>query len=95
MIFYLEHDSAGNIQMFACNPTATIVPLVNTSFLIDAKGNEMKDAATGKPLSKWNLPVEEPVGIDEATFNLLMANKSDNYIFDRASVTVKERPKNG
>lgn len=91
MIYYLEHDSAGNIQMVACNPLATIVPLVNTTFLIDAKGNEMKDAATGKPLSKWGLPVEEPVGIEQATFNLLMENKADNYIYDVTSGTVKER----
>jgi hypothetical protein len=95
MIFYIEHDTAGNIQMVACNPQATIVPLVNTTFLIDASGNELKDTATGKPLSKWNLPVEEPVGIDEATFKLLMANKADGYVYDMASGTVKARPTNG
>jgi hypothetical protein len=91
MIYYLEHDTAGNIHLVACNPLATIVPLINTATLLDAKGNEMKDAATGKPLSKWNLPVEEPVGIDQATFNLLMANKTDSYIYDVASGAVKER----
>lgn len=91
MIFYLEHDTAGNIHLVACNPLATIVPLINTATLLDSKGNELKDAATGKPLSKWGLPVEEPVGIDQATFDLLMANKSDGYIYDVASGTVKER----
>lgn len=95
MIFYLEHDTAGNIQFVSCSPNATIVPLVNTCFLIDSKGNEIKDEATGKPLSKWNLPVEEPVGIDEATFNLLMSDKAENYIYDSTTKTVKDKPKNG
>jgi hypothetical protein len=93
MIYFLEHDTAGNIHMIGCNPSATIVPLINIAFI--AKDGVQQKDASGRPLSTWGLSVQEPVGIDQASFDMLMANKSENYFFDIPTGTVKARSTDG
>ncbi|RZU39318.1 hypothetical protein [Edaphobacter modestus] len=77
MIYFLEHDSGGNIYHAACYPTATIVPLVNVVSLKNADG-------TPKVLA-------EPVGITADTYNTLIADGISNYTFDATTGKITKK----
>ncbi|WP_433963676.1 hypothetical protein [Tunturiibacter gelidiferens] len=80
MIYYLEHDSAGNIYHVACSIDATITPLVPMAILKDAKG----DLIT---------PFADPVGITSEQFNQLL-NHNDDFVYDIATETIVPRVAN-
>jgi hypothetical protein len=77
MIYFLEHDSDGNIYHVCANPMATIVPLINVVSLKNADG-------TPKVLA-------EPVGIDEATYNILTTDGMSNYTFDATTEKIVKK----
>jgi hypothetical protein len=84
MIYFLEHDSDGNILHICGDSGVTIVPLVNRVEYknLDAKGNQLSPA---------NLPLLDPVGIDAATYALLMKEGMSNYTYDQATKTVVKK----
>lgn len=82
MIYFLEHDLNGNIVHVVCDPYATIVPLINRVKVVNEDGSLE--------------PLAEPVGIDQATHDLLITNDPRTYIFDASTETVvKKAASNG
>ncbi len=90
MIYFIEHDSAGNIFHVCADPGATIVPLVNRVTFNKKDGVPNADAS-GNPLSPANLPLLDPVGIDAATYDLLISGGMTNYTYDQATQTVVKK----
>ncbi|HVJ09786.1 MAG TPA: hypothetical protein VM554_15520 [Acidisarcina sp.] len=88
MIYFLEYDSGGNIVHVCGDPTITIVPLINRVEYKDANGNPLVDAS-GAPLSGSDHPMQEPVGIDQATHDMLIANGLDKYTYSNGAVVAK------
>jgi hypothetical protein len=95
MIYYLEHDQAGNIVHVARDVQATMVPLINRITFCDSAGNPLK-SASGAALSSYGSEMVDPVEIDESTYNTLMEEDAKNFTFDQASQTVvKKAVQNG
>lgn len=90
MIYFLEHDEAGNICHACADPTATIVPLVNRVVFNKADGTPNKDA-NGKDLSPYNSPLVDPVGVAVAVYTSLIADGLDKYTYDIATATVTKK----
>ena len=90
MIYFIEHDSAENICHVCADPAATIVPLVNRVAFSKADGTPYKDAS-GNDLSPYGLVLADPVGIDAATYNTLMAEGMQNFTYDTATKTVVKK----
>jgi phage FluMu gp28-like protein len=90
MIFYIEHDQAGNIVHVARDVQATIVPLINRITFCDANGNPLKSEA-GAAVSSYGSEMVDPVEIDEATYNMLMDQDAKNFIFDQTSQAVTKK----
>lgn len=88
MIYFIEHDEAGNIVHACGDPEATIVPLVNRVVFSDTNGNPLKDAQ-GAALSPYGSKLLDPVGIDEATYNSLIVDGAGNFTFDGTKVVRK------
>jgi hypothetical protein len=77
MVYFLEHDANGVIYHVASYPLATIVPLIN---VIELK---KKDGSI--------IPLAEPVGIDEDTHNMLVADGFEKYTYDVTTGTVVKK----
>jgi hypothetical protein len=90
MIYFIEHDSAENIFHVCADPGATIVPLINRVTFNKPDGTPNKDA-NGNPLSPANLPLLDPVGIDAATYTLLLKDGMSNYTYDQTTKTVVKK----
>jgi hypothetical protein len=88
MIYFIEHDEAGNIVHVCADPEATIVPLVNRVTFNGPDGNPLKDP-TGAALSPFGSKLLDPAGIDEATFNELMSQGAGEFTFDGNKVVKK------
>lgn len=84
MIYFIEHDTAGNICHVCADPNATMVPVVNRIFCRDTQGNPIKDAE-GNILSPYGQPLVEPDEISEDDYNMLMSDGASNYTFDSAT----------
>jgi hypothetical protein len=93
MIYFIEHDEAGNIVHVCGDPEATIVPLVNRVVFNDSNGNPLKDGQ-GEALSPYGSKLLDPVGIDEETFNALKDEGSENFTYSGNAV-VKKAVQNG
>jgi hypothetical protein len=82
MIYFLEHDADGNIYHTAFYPLATIVPLINIVTVKNGDGS-LKSMA-------------EPVGIDADSYNALISEGLDKYLFDpMTGKIVKKAATNG
>jgi len=84
MIYFIEHDDAGNIVHACADPAITMVPLINRVTFNDASGNPLKDA-NGTDLSPYGSKLAEPIGVDEATYTMLVAKGLDKYACDTAT----------
>ncbi|MCU1251543.1 MAG: hypothetical protein JWQ49_4572 [Edaphobacter sp.] len=91
MIYFIEHDSAENICHVCADPGATIVPLVNRVAFSKSDGTLYKDAS-GNDLSPYGLILAEPVGIDAAAYDTLLAEGMQNFTYDTATQTVVKKP---
>lgn len=90
MIYFIEHDVAGNIVHVCADPMATMVPLVHRVQFNDANGAPLKDTE-GNDLSPFNSKMLEPVEVDETQYNQLMADGAENYTFDSATETFSKK----
>lgn len=90
MIYFVEHDGAGNIVHVCCDPEATIVPLINRVVFNDSNGNPLRDA-DGADLSPYGCKLIDPVGVDAATYNALIADGLDKYTCDPTSQLISRR----
>lgn len=90
MIYFIEHDTAGNICHVCADPNATIVPVVNRIFCQDPQGNPIKDA-DGNILSPYGQPLVEPDEISEDDYTMLMRDGASNYTFDATSAKVVKK----
>lgn len=90
MIYYLECDTAGNIDHIACSPMATIVPPVNMIGWLDPATKLPKVNAAGVRLSSYGLPLIDPVGIDADTYALIGGDVKA-FTYDSATSTVVKR----
>lgn len=88
MLYFIEHDAAGNIVHVCGDPEATIVPLINRVVFNGPDGNPLKDAE-GDFLSPFNSKLLDPVGIDKATFDALTSAGPDKYQFDGDKVVLR------
>lgn len=88
MIYFIEHDEAGNIVHVCGDPEATIVPLVNRVTFNGPDGKPLKDA-DGAALSSFGSKLLDPVGIDEATYSELVSGGANNYTYDGSTVVKK------
>lgn len=88
MVYFIEHDEAGNIVHVCGDPEATIVPLVNRVVFNSASGNPLKDAQ-GAALSPYGSKMLDPVAIDEATYNTLVTDGAGNFIYNGTQVVRK------
>lgn len=70
MIYFLQHDSDGEIRLSACSPLATIVPLIDMVSIKNEDGSVMELA--------------EPVGIDADTYNRIYG-KLEQFRYDATS----------
>ncbi len=77
MIYFLEHDEAGDIYHAGADPMATIVPLINRISVKNPDG-------TAHPLA-------EPVGIDLATYDTLIAGGLESYRYDAAAGAIVKK----
>lgn len=84
MIYFIEHDDTGNIVHACSDPAATIVPLINRVTFRDANGNPLL-TASGDDASPFGGTMLAPLGIDEATYTLLITNGLSKYMCDTAS----------
>lgn len=94
MIYFIEHDSAETIFHVCADPNATIVPLDNRVTFNKADGTP-NVAADGTPLSPNNLPLLDPVGIDAATYALLIKDGMSEYRYNPTISAVEKRPASG
>lgn len=90
MIYFIEHDSAGNIVHVCSDPQATIVPLINRVTFSDVNGNPLKDAQ-GNDLSPYGAPLRDPLGINQETFNRLMSEGATSYTCDPDSQLIYKK----
>jgi hypothetical protein len=90
MIFYIEHDQAGNIVHVARDVQATIVPLINRIVFCDSSGNPLR-SSSGAPASSYGSEMVDPVEIDEEIYDMLISQDAKNFIFDQTSQTVTKR----
>lgn len=90
MIYFIEHDTAGNIVHVCADPQATIVPLINRVTFNDMNGNPLKDA-NGNELSPHGAALCEPLGISQEMFDRIMADGAAAYTCDPASLLIYKR----
>jgi hypothetical protein len=90
MIYFIEHDTAGNICHVCADPNATIVPTINRIFVKDASGNPLKDAE-GNLLSPFGQPLADPDEISEDEYNTLIAGGASNFTYDATSGTIVKK----
>jgi hypothetical protein len=90
MIYYLEHDQAGNIVHVARDVQATMVPLINRITFCDANGVPLK-STEGAALSSYGSEMVDPVEIDETTYDMLIADDAKNFSFDQTSQAVVKK----
>ena len=87
MIYFIEHDEAGNIVHVCGDPSITIVPLINRVTFNDKDGKPLKDTG-GTDLSPFNSKMLDPVGVDKATYDAVMAAGMDKYTIDATGKVV-------
>lgn len=92
MIYFTEHDAAGNICHVCCDPLATIVPLINRVTFKDVNGNALKDD-NGSLLSPFGQVLQAPAGISQADYNTLITNGIGNYTYDPTTQSITAKTK--
>ena len=90
MIYFIEHDKAGNIVHACFDPKATIVPLINRVTFKDLNGKPLM-SAEGIDLSPYNSELAEPIGVDEAMYNSLIADGLANYTCDPITQVITKK----
>jgi hypothetical protein len=90
MIYFIEHDKAGNIVHACCDPKATIAPLMNRVVFNDLNGDPLK-SATGVDLSPYNSELVDPLEIDETTYISLMTDGLINYTCDPTTQVITKK----
>ena len=90
MIYFIEHDEAGNIVHACADPMATIVPLINRVVFNDSNGNPLKDA-DGSEISPYSSKLLEPTGIDAAAYEALIAGGLENYLCDPVTQAITRK----
>lgn len=90
MIYFIEHDTQGNICHACADPNATIVPLINRVVFNKADGTPNKDA-DGKDLSPSGYPLAEPIGVDATTYNSLIADGINKYTCDPTTQVITKK----
>jgi hypothetical protein len=90
MIYFIEHDSAGNICHVCADPSATIIPTANRIFSSDSSGNPLKDAE-GNLLSPYGLPLADPDEISEAEYKTLISGGVSNYSYEVGSGSIVKK----
>jgi hypothetical protein len=92
MIYYLECDTAGNIDHAACSANATIVPPVNQVAWLDPKTQQPIVNTAGVVLSSYGLPFVDPIGITVDDYTMIAAGGTSNFIYNSTTNTVEKRP---
>jgi hypothetical protein len=90
MVYFIEHDSAENICHVCADPGATIVPLVNRVVFSKPDGTPYRDAS-GHDLSPYGFTLVDPVGIDSATYALLLKDGMSKYTYNQTTQVVERR----
>jgi hypothetical protein len=90
MIYFLEHDTAGNICHVCSDPSASIVPVINRVLFKKKDGTPMKDAS-GNDLSPFSVPMADPVGITAEIYAELTTDGMQNYMYDTTTNVVVKK----
>jgi len=83
MIYFIEHDEAGNIVHACADPMATIVPLVNRVIFNDSSGNPLRDTDGGE-LSPYGSKLLEPT-------ETITSGGLENYLCDPITLAVTKK----
>ncbi len=92
MIYYLECDTAGNIDHAACSANATIVPPVNQIAWLDPKTHLPIVNAQDVSMPSYGLPLVDPIQITADDYTMIAAGGTANFIYNLTTETVEKRP---
>ena len=90
MIYFIEHDEAGNIVHACADPMATIVPLVNRVIFNDSSGNPLRDTDGGE-LSPYGSKLLEPTGVEAEVYETITSGGLENYLCDPITLAVTKK----